>query len=74
MKDTIDHYQKLFESISSGIEIMNKNIIREIRVELLRLSILADPATQELFRSKKKPLLSPAVSIINNFRHKTAEG
>lgn len=55
MRDTIDYYQELFESITSDNKATDKSVIREIRIELLRLSILANPATQELFRSKKKP-------------------
>lgn len=54
MKDKIDYYQELFESINGRLGVIDKNIIREIRVELLRLTILANPATQELFRSKQK--------------------
>ncbi|KLU63479.1 hypothetical protein CEB3_c01460 [Peptococcaceae bacterium CEB3] len=52
MRDAIiTHYQNIFQSVTSRNTASNKILVREIRVELLRLSILANPATQKLYRA-----------------------
>ncbi|KLU63328.1 hypothetical protein CEB3_c03080 [Peptococcaceae bacterium CEB3] len=54
MRDDITHYQNIFQSVTSRNTASNKILVREIRVELLRLSILANPATQKLYRASSE--------------------
>lgn len=43
MSDQITYYQDLFDTVIANNKNTNQSIIREIRANLLRLSILADP-------------------------------
>lgn len=55
MSDQITYYQDLFDSvIANDRNTNNQGIVREIRADLLRLSILANPNTAAMYRSSKK--------------------
>ena len=54
MSDQITYYQDLFGSMDAkNNRNTNQSVVREIRANLLRLSILADPETATMYRSDK---------------------
>lgn len=53
MSDQIVYYQNLFDKVIVNNQSTNRNIIREIRANLLRLSILANPKTRAMYRDSK---------------------
>ncbi len=54
MSDQITYCQDLFDSVIANNRTTNQSIVREIRADLLRLSILANPNTVAMYRSSKK--------------------
>ena len=54
MSDQITYYQDLFDTIIANNKNTNQSIVREIRANLLRLSILANPNMATMYRSSKK--------------------
>ncbi|HZK84243.1 MAG TPA: hypothetical protein VFC58_06095 [Desulfosporosinus sp.] len=54
MSDQITYYQDLFETVIANNRNTNQSIVREIRSNLLRLSILANPNMAVMYRSSKK--------------------
>lgn len=54
MSDQITYYQKLFYSVIVHNRNTNQSIVREIRVNLLRLSVLADPKMRTMYRRGKE--------------------
>ncbi|GAB6151372.1 hypothetical protein JCM17380_01220 [Desulfosporosinus burensis] len=54
MSDQITYYQDFFDSIVANNRESNQSIVREIRAELLRLSILANPSLATMFRARKR--------------------
>ena len=54
MVDQINYYQDLFDSmVTKDNRNTNQSVVREIRANLLRLSILANPNMVEMYRSSK---------------------
>ena len=53
MSDQIVYYQNLFDKVIVNNQSTNRNLIREIRANLLRLSILANPKTRAMYRDSK---------------------
>lgn len=54
MIDQINYYQDLFDSmVTRSNKNTNQSVVREIRANLLRLSILANPKTAAMYRSSK---------------------
>ena len=54
MSDQITYYQDIFDTVIVNNRNANQSIVREIRVNLLRLSILANPNMAAMYRSSKK--------------------
>jgi len=54
MSHQITYYQDLFDTVIANNKNTNQSIIREIRANLLRLSILADPKMRTMYRSNTK--------------------
>ena len=54
MSHQITYYQDLFDTVIANNKNTNQSIIREIRANLLRLSILADPKMRTMYRSSKQ--------------------
>ena len=54
MSDQITYYQDLFDSVIAINRNTNQSIVREIRSNLLRLTILANPYMVAMYRSSKK--------------------
>ena len=54
MSDQITYYQDLFDTVIANNRNTNQSIVREIRANLLRLSILANPNMAAMYRSSKK--------------------
>jgi len=54
MSDQITYYQDLFDTVIANNKNTNQSIIREIRANLLRLSILADPKMRTMYRRSEK--------------------
>ena len=54
MSDQITFYQYIFDTVIVNNRNANQSIVREIRVNLLRLSILANPNVATMYRSSKK--------------------
>ena len=54
MSDQITYYQDLFDTVIANNKNTNQSIIREIRANLLRLSILTDPKMRTMYRSSKR--------------------
>ena len=54
MNDQIIYYQDLFDTVIANNRNTNQSIVREIRSNLLRLSILANPNMAAMYRSSKK--------------------
>jgi hypothetical protein len=52
MSKKVSEYQNFFNSFVENSENPNQNIVREIRSYLLRLSILSNPETRNLYRTK----------------------
>ena len=54
MSDQITYYQDLFDSMDAkNNRNINQSVVREIRANLLRLSILANPEMAAMYRSGK---------------------
>jgi len=54
MSDQITYYLDLFNTAIANNKNTNQSIVREIRANLLRLSILANPNMAAMYRSKKR--------------------
>ena len=54
MSDQITYYQDIFDTVIVNNRNANQSIVREIRSNLLRLSILANPNMAVMYRSSKK--------------------
>ena len=54
MSDQITYYQDLFDTVIANNKNTNQSIVRQIRANLLRLSILADPKMRTMYRISKK--------------------
>ena len=54
MSDQITYYQDLFDTFIVNNKNSNQSIVREIRANLLRLSILANPKMRSMYRDCKK--------------------
>ena len=54
MSDQITYYQDLYDTVIANNRNTNQSIVREIRANLLRLSILANPNMAAMYRSSKK--------------------
>ena len=54
MSDQITYYQDLFDSIIANNRNTDLSIVREIRADLLRLSILANPNIANMYRSNNR--------------------
>jgi len=54
MSHQISYYQNLFDTVIANNKNTNQSIIREIRANLLRLSILTDPKMRTMYRSSKR--------------------
>lgn len=54
MCDQITYYQDLFDSFVANNRNTDKSIEREIRADLLRLSILANPNMATMYRSNNR--------------------
>jgi flagellar biosynthesis regulator FlaF len=54
MSAQITYYQNLFDAVIVNNRNTNQNIVREIRANLLRLSILANPKMRTMYRNSKK--------------------
>jgi hypothetical protein len=50
MSDKITFYQDLFDTAIANNKNTNQSIVREIRANLLRLSILANPKMRSMYR------------------------
>ncbi|HEY8911206.1 MAG TPA: hypothetical protein VIM51_13155 [Desulfosporosinus sp.] len=53
MSEQITYYQNLFDTVIANNRNTNQSIVREIRANLLRLSILANPNMATMYRSSK---------------------
>ena len=54
MSDQITYYQYLFDTVIANNRNTNQSIVREIRSNLLRLTILANPKMRAMYRNSKK--------------------
>ena len=54
MSDQITYYQDLFDTVIANNRNANQSIVRDIRANLIRLSILANPKMRAMYRSGKK--------------------
>lgn len=54
MRDQITYYQDLFDTVIANNRNTNQSTVREIRSNLLRLTILANPNMAAMYRSSKK--------------------
>jgi len=54
MSACITYYQDLFDTVIVNNRNTNQSIVREIRANLLRLSILANPKMRSMYRNSKK--------------------
>jgi len=63
MSDQINYYQDLFDSmVTRNNRNTNQGVVREVRANLLRLSILANPNMAAMYRSSK--MKSPIVETL----------
>jgi flagellar biosynthesis regulator FlaF len=56
MSGQITYYQDLFDTVIANNRNTNQSIVREIRVNLIRLSILANPNMATMYRRSKKKI------------------
>lgn len=54
MSDQITYYQDLFDTVIANNRNTDQSIVREIRSNLLRLTILANPKMRAMYRNSKK--------------------
>lgn len=54
MRNQITYYQNLFDSVIVCNSNTDQRIVREIRANLLRLSILANPRMRVMYRTRQK--------------------
>ena len=54
MSDQITYYQDLFDTVITNNRNTDQSIVREIRSNLLRLTILANPKMRAMYRNSKK--------------------
>lgn len=54
MSDQITYYQDIFDTVIVNNRNANQSIVRDIRANLLRLSILTNPKMRAMYRSSKK--------------------
>ena len=54
MNDQITYYQDFYDTVIVSNKNTNQSIVREIRANLLRLSILVNPTMAAMYRSSKK--------------------
>lgn len=59
MSEQITYYQVLFDTVIANNRNTNQSIVREIRTNLLRLAILADPKMRTMYRSNP-PINTPS--------------
>ena len=67
MCDQITYYQEIFDSFVANNRNADENIVREIRADLLRLSILANPNMATMYRSNNRKNI--AESLYSSGRH-----
>jgi len=56
ISDQITYYQDLFDSVVANNRNTDQSIVREIRADLLRLSILANPNMATMYRNNRKSI------------------
>jgi len=61
MSDQISHCQDLFDSVIANNRTTNQSIVREIRADLLRLSILANPNMATMYRNNNRKSITESL-------------